>query len=49
MLGMNVQMVRKAARLSAAWWSGVPVQQEIFDWLRKHPATGSDEGDDLAD
>ena len=50
MLGMNVQMVRLAAREGRLPAYRLPggraykfFREEIFDWLKAHPATGSDE------
>lgn len=54
LLGMNVQMVRRAAREGASPAYRLPggraykfLREELFDWLKKSPAVGSDEGDDL--
>lgn len=56
MLGMNVQMVRLAAREGRLAAYRLPggraykfFREEVFDWLKKHPAAGTDEDDDLAE
>ena len=53
---MNVQMVRLAAREGRLPAYRLPggraykfFREEIFDWLKAHPATGADEDDDLAE
>ena len=50
MLGMNVQMVRLAARVGRLPAYRQPggrafkfFRDEIFDWLHEHPAVGSDD------
>ena len=56
LLGMNVQMVRKAAREGTLPAYRLPggraykfFREELYEWLKKHPATAGDEGDDLAE
>ena len=54
LLGMNVQMVRKYARQGRLPAYKLPggrkfrfIRDEIFEFLRKHPAVGEGEEDDV--